>query len=210
MGKSIVENSKNYIKKIFPEVQIQETNSEVIFEGHFIIETRKGDFEIHEAPLLKIIMNKQYPLLLPICYDVDEKIQNYHIFKDHSLCVSTILDMAIKLRNSVCIQDYIDKFLIPYFLSYRYWQKTKQDLNGARSHGPEGIYESLQDYLKCNISDYELKLLLCWAAKMRKFRKCIPFSLQNYYLSHYLTHMKKLRLLGIQYLRLQNKVLTNL
>ena len=210
MGKPIVEKSKNYIKKFFPEVQIFETNSEVIFKGHFIIDARRGNFEIHEAPFLEIIMNKQYPVSLPICYDVDGKIKNYHIFQNHSLCVSTMLDMAIQLRNSVCIQDYIEKFLIPYFLSYRYWQKTKQDLNGARSHGSKGIYESLRAYLGCYISDYELKLLLCWAAKIKKFRKCIPSSLQNYYLKHYITHMKKLRILGIQYLRLQNKSLTNL
>ena len=168
MGKLITENSKNFIKDNFPEVSIQETDIEIIFEGRFIINARKENFEIHEAPLLRIIMNKDYPNILPVCYDLSNKINYDHVFQDGSLCVSTLLDLAITLKDSVSIQDYIDKFIIPYFLSYRYWQKTGKDLNGDRSHGTKGIFESLREYLSCNFSDEELKILLCWASKTKK------------------------------------------
>ena len=66
MGKLITENSKNFIKDNYPEVSIQETDIEIIFEGRFIINARKENFEIHEAPLLRIIMNKDYPNILPV------------------------------------------------------------------------------------------------------------------------------------------------
>lgn len=205
MGKLITENSKNFIKDNFPEVSIQETDIEIIFEGRFIINARKENFEIHEAPLLRIIMNKDYPNILPVCYDLSNKINYDHVFQDGSLCVSTLLDLAITLKDSVSIQDYIDKFIIPYFLSYRYWQKTGKDLNGDRSHGTKGIFESLREYLSCNLSDKELLFLLCWASKTKKFKRCIPKKLQEKFKIKYIIYVRKLRTLGINYLRLQYK-----
>ena len=205
MGKLITENSKNFIKDNFPEVSIQETDIEIIFEGRFIINARKENFEIHEAPLLRIIMNKDYPNILPVCYDLSNKINYDHVFQDGSLCVSTLLDLAITLKDSVSIQDYIDKFIIPYFLSYRYWQKTGKDLNGDRTHGAKGIFESLREYLSCNLTDEELKILLCWASKTKKFKRCIPKKLQEKFKIKYIIYVRKLRTLGINYLRLQYK-----
>ncbi len=205
MGKLITENSKNFIKDNFPEVSIQETDIEIIFEGRFIINARKENFEIHEAPLLRIIMNKDYPNILPVCYDLNKKIKYDHVFQNGSLCVSTLLDLAITLKDSISIQDYIDKFIIPYFLSYRYWQKTGKDLNGDRSHGTKGIFESLREYLSCNLSDEELLFLLCWASKTKKFKRCIPKKLQKKFKIKYIIYVRKLRTLGINYLRLQYK-----
>lgn len=210
LGKLITENSKNFIKDNFPEVSIQETDIEIIFEGRFIINARKENFEIHEAPLLRIIMNKDYPNILPVCYDLNKKIKYDHVFQDGSLCVSTLLDLAITLKDSISIQDYIDKFIIPYFLSYRYWQKTGKDLNGDRSHGAKGIYESLREYLSCNLSDEELLYILCWASKTKKFKRCVPTHSQRKFLNCYLNYFHKLSFLGIHYLRKQFKILNHL
>ena len=210
VGKLITENSKNFIKDNYPEVSIQETDIEIIFEGRFIINARKENFEIHEAPLLRIIMNKDYPNILPVCYDLNKKIKYDHVFQNGSLCVSTLLDLAITLKDSISIQDYIDKFIIPYFLSYRYWQKTGKDLNGDRSHGTKGIFESLREYLSCNLSDEELLILLCWASKTKKFKRCVPTHSQRKFLNCYLNYFHKLSFLGIHYLRKQFKILNHL
>lgn len=210
MENVITRNSRNFIKDNFPEVSIQETNTEIIFEGRFILHAKKGNFEIHEAPLLKIVMNKNYPKILPVCYDLIGKIEYDHIFQNNSLCVSTLLDLAITLKDSISIQDYIDKFIIPYFLSYRYWQKTGKDLNGDRSHGAKGIFESLREYLSCNLLDEELLILLCWASKTKKFKRCVPSYSQRKFLNCYLIYFHKLRFLGINYLRNQFKILNNI
>lgn len=209
MGNNIVENSIRYITNNFPEVRIKESSSEIFFDGRYVIEARKGKFEIHEAPHLKIVMNKQYPKILPVCYDVDEKVKYDHVFSDNSLCVATVLDLAEELKDSFCIKDYVEKFIIPYFLSYRYWLITGNDINGDRAHGAKGVFESLRDYLCCDISDKELELILCWAAKIKKFKLCVPKYLQNVFLEKYVKYVKKLRLLGIFNLRLQYKLLLN-
>ena len=208
VGNVTIENSKLFIKDNFPEVSIQETNTEIIFEGRFILNARKENFEIHEAPLLKIVMNKDYPKSLPVCYDLTGKIKYDHVFLNGALCVATQLDLAITLKDSVSIQDYLDKFIIPYFLSYRYWQKTGKDLNGDRSHGAKGIYESLREYLSCNLSDEELLILLCWASKLKKFKRCVPKQLQEKFKTKYIIYVHRLRTLGINYLRLQYQILS--
>lgn len=204
----IIENSKRYIIKKFPEVMIIDTAHEIIFEGRFIFEARQGIHEIHVAPLLKIIMSKQYPDILPVCYDIDKKIQYDHIFSDNSLCVSTTLDLGIGLKNSQSIQDFIEKFVIPFFLSYKYWQQTGIDLNGDRSHGSKGVFESLYEYLfPCDLTENEMRYLLCWASKTKKFKKCIPMHLQKEFLHRNIRYVEKLRNVGISILRQQYKVL---
>ena len=136
------------------------------------------------------------------------KIKYDHVFLNGALCVATQLDLAITLKDSVSIQDYLDKFIIPYFLSYRYWQKTGKDLNGDRSHGAKGIYESLREYLSCNLSDEELLILLCWASKLKKFKRCVPKQLQEKFKTKYIIYVHRLRTLGINYLRLQYQILS--
>ena len=64
---NVVENSINYIKNKFPEVSITLKTNSVEFEGRFIIDARKDNFEIHEAPLLKIVMPNNYPTEHPVC-----------------------------------------------------------------------------------------------------------------------------------------------
>lgn len=199
---NVVENSKGFIKAQFPEVDIIEESSHIIFEGRFILKAKHDDFEICEAPRLKIVMSKEYPKYLPVCYDVERKVKYDHVFSDSSLCVATNIDLANGLKESKSIEDYINKFIVPYFLSYRYWEKTGQDLYGDRSHGVRGIWECVCEYLGTDeIKIEELKYLLCWASKTKKFRKCIPQEYQKKFLYRYWPYIKKLRKLGVLNLR---------
>lgn len=204
----ILKNSSQYIIDTFPEVEIRESKAGTVFEGRFIINAKKGAFAIHVAPLLKIVMDKSYPEILPICYDVNKTIEYDHVNQNGALCVSTDIDLAKQLKSSVNIKDYIEKFIFPYFLSYKYWQKTGNDLFGDRSHGREGIYEALHDlFPNAKITNFELKHLLCWASESKKFRKSVPTDLQIKFLTTYIPLMKELRKLGIVVLRKQYKML---
>ncbi len=83
---NVIENSINYIKNKFPEVSITLKTNSVEFEGRFIIDARKDNFEIHEAPLLMIVMPNNYPTEHPVCYDVDNCVTYDHVNKDGALC----------------------------------------------------------------------------------------------------------------------------
>lgn len=205
---NVIENSINYIKNKFPEVSITLKTNSVEFEGRFIIDARKDNFEIHEAPLLKIVMPNNYPTEQPICYDVDNCVTYDHVNKDGALCLSTEIDIALKLKDSKCISDFITEFIIPYFLSYKYWKTTGRDLFGDYSHGWRGIFESIRAYLKTSsLSDMDCYYLLIWASKTKKFKKGIPREKQEYFKKNYLPFMKELRLLGIPLLKRQVKMI---
>lgn len=204
----IIENSINYIKQYYPEVKIKKNISSVEFEGRFIIEAKKDCFEIHEAPLLKIVMSNDYPTSLPVCFDVGNCVSYDHVNKDGALCLSTEIDIALKLKDSTCISDFINELIVPYFLSFRYWEKYGHDLFGDYSHGGKGIIESIKSYLGVSsISNSDCYLLLLWASKTKKFKKTVPVDKQIYFLSEYLPFMQKLRLLGIPLLRRQVKMI---
>lgn len=203
----VLENSKNFIKEKYREVAILENESEIIFQGRFIFIVRHGDFAIHIAPRLKIVMKKDYPNHIPICYDVDKEIKYNHVNSDSSLCLATDFDLCRTLRKSKSIQDYIDQFVIPYFLSYHYYLKTGQSLFGERSHGVTGIRESFYEYLHIEtIDDVDFHNLLLWAAKIKKFKKSIPLNRQQKFIQFYLPHIRRLRRLGIPFLRQQYKL----
>ena len=91
---NVIENSINYIKTKFPEVSIALKPSSVEFEGRFIIDARRNTFEIHEAPLLKIVMSNNYPTIQPVCYDIDNCVTYDHVNKDGALCLSTEIELS--------------------------------------------------------------------------------------------------------------------
>lgn len=201
---NVIENSIKYIKQIYPEVKIIESKDSVKFEGRFIFDAKKADFEIHEAPLLRIVMTKNYPISQPTCFDVGDCVTYDHVNTDRALCLSTEIDIAEKIKNSTCISDYIVELVIPYFLSFRYWEKYGRDLFGDYSHGGKGIIESIKSYLNTpHLSDEDCYYLLIWASKVRKFQRGIPREKQPYYKKYYIPLMKKLRLLGLPLLRRQ-------
>lgn len=203
---TVLENSINYIRQNYPEVIISEENSNIIFEGRFVFNARNNTFEINEAPLLKIVFNKKYPIIPPVCYDLNENISYDHVNYDKSLCLSTDIDIAQKLCNSQCISDYINELLIPFFLSYRYWEKYGHDLFGDYSHGRKGVYESIRAYLhNPDLSDSECYKLLLWASKTIKFHRLFSRNERNESLRKFLPYIKLLRKLGIPLLRKQLK-----
>lgn len=204
----IVKVSITYIQNNYPEVSITECNSNIIFEGHFVIEARHGDFEIHIAPRLRIQFPKNYPKELPVTFDIDNRITYDHKYTDGSLCLATEIDMVSNLHSSKCIGDYIEGFLIPYFISYEYWKKTGTDIFGDRAHGRQGIFETLRDFLEMpTATDKELYFLLTWAAKIQNI-KWLDKSTQKELSKKYSGKIIRLRTLGIPFLRKQAQMLS--
>ena len=147
---------------------------------------------------MELFLPNNYPLRLPQVNDIDNVIIYDHKFSNGDLCVSTVFDMQLKLLTSKCIADYIDGFLIPFFISYKFWEKTGKDIFGDRKHGLAGVFESIQDYLCIPKDDYFLlKTLICWASRIKRFKKCVPRSDQLLFIRKYSTKISILRRLGI-------------
>lgn len=199
-----IESSIDCIRREFPEVSIQRKGAQVIFEGRFILRGKYKGFVMEAAPRLKIIMNNNYPDIPPEVFDVDNAIDYDHKFKDGALCVATPIDISLGLLNSKSISDYINLFLIPYFISFKYWKQSgkKKDIYGDRSHGYEGYIETLADFFDLSYSDKnKVILLLAWAAKIKKFKKLFSKEQQPLLIKKYITKIERLRRIGFDNLK---------
>lgn len=201
---AIIDESIDFIHQTFPEVAIRQEASSVIFEGRFILRGRYKDFIMESAPRLKLVMDNNYPHILPKVFDINDTIFYDHKFQDKSLCLATPIDIRLRLLSSKNISDYIEGFLIPYFISYKYWEQSGQkiDIYGDRSHGKKGIIESLADFFNLESNDeIRMRLLFSWAAKINKFKKLVPKENQDNFIKKYSNQISKLRKLGIFELR---------
>lgn len=195
-----IEPSIDFIQNEFPEVSIHKEDAQLIFEGRFILRGKHKDFVMETAPKLKLIMHKDYPHILPTVIDVDNVIDYDHKFEDKSLCVATPIDISLGLLNSLNISDYINGFLIPYFISYEYWKQSgkKIDIYGDRSHGYKGIIESLADFFNVDCRDEKkILLLFAWAARINKFKKLFPKEQHHNLIKKHCRKIEMLRKLGI-------------
>ena len=201
---AIIDESIDFIHQTFPEVAIRQEASSVIFEGRFILRGRYKDFIMEAAPRLKLVMDNNYPHILPKVFDTDDIIVYDHKFQDKSLCLATPIDIKLRLLSSKNISDYIEGFLIPYFISYKYWEQSGQkiDIYGDRSHGEKGIIESLADFFNIEGNDeIRIRLLFSWAAKINKFKKLVPKENQDNFIKKHSNQISKLRKIGIFELR---------
>jgi len=190
-----LENSIAYIAENHPSLKIEETGDSVFFEGrmYIVAQCTNPVFKIQICPKIKLSIKKDGHGI-PSCVYLGETQGYPHINKDKTLCVSTDFDILLRLQNSVCISDYIELFLKPFFLSFEYWKKTGKPLFGERSHGAQGVIESIREYTNSHkLTDEDVALLLAWAADRVKFRRIIPKKKQSVFLSRYQNKIAKLR-----------------
>ena len=186
----------------FPEINTVQIADGILFRGRFIIKAQHNDFVVQVAPLLELFLPNNYPIGLPSVKDIDNVITYDHKFTNGCLCVSTMFDLQLKLKNSKCISDYIDSFLIPYFISYEYWKENNIDIFGDRSHAIIGVFESIQDFLCISKDDFLLfKILICWASRIKKFKRVVSPSNRIFFLQKYSQKIAVLRELGITRLK---------
>lgn len=182
--------SKRFLEKEYPELKIIFEDDYIIaWEGRFYVNVEYGGFNYNKAPKLGIEFFKNYPNQIPKIYDLENSFKKYsHVFlgefqksevpefksKDR-LCLATGFDMDLQLSNSKSIEDFIEKFLLPYFISFESYRQTGRFVFGDRAHYAVGYYQSLADYFKVKgNNDYLLKNLLIWASKSKRFKKIFP------------------------------------
>lgn len=197
-----LKNSIDYMEKKCHSLQIEENGDSIIFNGRLYIAAKclNPDFRIQICPKIKLSINKD-GRGVPSCVYLGETGDYPHINRDKTICVSTDFDIVLRLQNSVCISDYVEQFLKPFFLSFEYWKKTGKPLFGERSHGERGVIESIKEYTNSyKLSDEDVVLLLAWAADRVKFKRIIPKEKQSVFRSRYQNKIAKLRKLDGFYL----------
>lgn len=119
-----LEQSILFIREKYPELSISKEDHYIEFDGRFYIDVKYKGWDIEIAPRLKILFPISYPLDFSIVFDVLNSYPSEHRLSNGGLCVATPFDLLVELNTSVSIKDYIEKFLIPYFISVYVYGQT--------------------------------------------------------------------------------------
>ena len=136
-------NQEELIKR-FPELIYSESMNEI--NGKIHIECKCRDEYINDIFEIKI---KLIAHGIPEVFDIGKRIKmTYgHIYNNSKLCLATDLEQELFLKNH-SIYEWIDEYVIKYFVSYIFYQKYKVFPFNDHSHGEAGILEFLQENWK--------------------------------------------------------------
>lgn len=144
--------------------------SEVLLKGFVDFDITHCDTRIIDSYEIEIIISDFYPIKIPVVKEVGRRILSKfeHIYSDRSLCLATEANIHIELNPNYDLLDFIDKFVIPYFFSYSYFEKYKVVPFGERSHGVDGIIEFYKDCF--NVESYRAVLQLLEYTCNKRYR----------------------------------------
>lgn len=171
----------------FPEMRLNTgIKDKQIIVGPLQLNHRYNDFTVNETFDVEINITDEYPFSVPIVRETGDKIsrQYSHIYSDGSLCLGIDGEIILKCNGVVNLTYLINTYVIPYFFSYRYYERFHEYPFGERSHGLIGILEAYcetfnvksfrqaYDILKYAIS-YEYRgHLPCPCNSGRRIRNC--------------------------------------
>lgn len=145
----------------FLSVKIKSKDSfEVI--GNVHVNARWGEFIVDECFSLKITA-VNFPELPPVCIETSGKVTNYHVNPQKDLCLGSPRVLHEEITAHPDIVFYINKFIIPFFFSFRYHQKYGVSPFGELEHGGNGLFPSYREIFKTN--DLAICTLLTYGTK---------------------------------------------
>ena len=132
----------------FYDLSVETKDGQILLVGSIKIDHIYRDTNIVDTYQVEVQTNSNYPDQLPIIREVGGKIDmRYgHIDKDRILCLATEADMRINLGRPFRLIEWLEKYVISYFLTYSYYKMYGVMPDGERSHNEEGILEFYTEY----------------------------------------------------------------
>lgn len=159
--------------KNFPFFKIIEnTSKEFVMQGYLEFNLEYKGIILYKKLLLKIVVNKNYPISLPKVYDIENiLLKTFHKNADGSLCLGTELELRKALFNDYSLKNWINQCLNPFIYSSLYFEKYKEPIFGEREHGTKGELNSIKDYL--GLSTFRETYLFLNIILSRKYKRKI-------------------------------------
>lgn len=181
-----IQKESQEIESLFPDLDIKIMKNNIILQGHLQINNVCRDEHIIDEFFIKIDISDKYPDELPNVVLLDSKVRSTygHIYEDGTLCLGTPAEIMIKLGDEFSLLRFIDNYVIPYFVTYKYYVKYRIMPYGERSHGTEGKIEFYKEYFNVDSKDKLIKILeyicnkdyrghnLCPCGSQKKIRDC--------------------------------------
>lgn len=147
----------------FPDLNVK-INGKNSFEilGDIYVNATWGGFTVAESFTIQIVA-ENFPTLPPLCYELSHKNTTYHINPEKDLCLGSPRILYEKIEANPDIIFFINRFVIPFFFSFRYHQKHGKSPFGELAHGGDGILPRYREIFKT--SDLAICILLTYGTK---------------------------------------------
>ena len=130
----------------YPDLVIVTCQSDrIVLEGAITVNHRIDSYTLCKTYKVRIIIFPDSDML-PEIYETDGVIKNYqHQYTNGKLCLETDTYIKWYFREEFKLTVWMEKFVIPYFISYEFYVKYDEFPFGDRLHGYLGILQSYQD-----------------------------------------------------------------
>ncbi len=179
------EEAINVIKN-FPELKLLSREDSLPYlEGQIDLLNENG--KKYDSYFVKIECSADYPHSFPLVYENSGRLPNnidWHVYQDGQFCICAPPEEYLECNRGISLLSFIEKHLIPYLHNQAFRELKGYYLN-ERSHGKEGVLESLYKILRTTSANKVLEILMyiyknktpsrtskCFCASGKKYRQC--------------------------------------
>lgn len=144
------------------------------FEGPLLLGDEDGEIDRFE---IRILLTNDFPREYPCVFEIKNRIPRVpsrHIYKNGMCCIGTPVDLWLLFQDKFSLVEYVKVPITQYFISQVFYEQKGEWLFGERSHGKEGIWESLFQIFGSKDKNFVIDGLLLLSRKKIKGHLACP------------------------------------
>lgn len=158
----IVNHDIEMVREKYPAFEISKRENDYIFSGELILNHVFEDVRMTGKFNLEVVVPGDFPLAFPKVKELSNCIdKNYpHRYTDGQFCLASDLELKMFFSQNTDLCSFIEKYVIPYLYTYRFYEEYGVYPYGERSHGPMGDLEYLKDLFEVDDWGQVLDIML--------------------------------------------------
>lgn len=150
------------IKRKYPAFEFFKRDNDYVFSGELVLNHVLNDVRMTGKFNLEIVVPEEFPLAFPVVKELSSCIdENYsHRYESGQFCLASNLELKMFFSRDSDICSFIEKYVIPYLYTYRFYEEYGVYPYGERSHGIMGDLEYLKDLFEVDEWGQVLNIML--------------------------------------------------
>ncbi len=178
------EDINKFCSECFTQSVLKDQSKEFIIFGSLSVNGSVKGYQVLKEYQVELHIPKdsnELPYVIDIQKAIDREYQ--HIYKDGRLCLATDMEMRLLFREDSSLSRWLQNFVIPFYITYEYYERYGEYPFGDRDHGCMGIIQSYSDIWKVSYSEAEKMVnyianytyrghMLCPCGSHKRIREC--------------------------------------
>lgn len=158
----IVNHDIAMVREKYPTFEISKRENDYILTGELILNHVFDDVRMTGKFNLEIVVPGDFPLAFPKVKELSNCIdENYpHLYEGGQFCLASDLELKMFFSQDTDLCSFIEKYVIPYLYTYRFYEEYGVYPYGERSHGIMGDLEYLKDLFEVDDWGQVLDIML--------------------------------------------------